>query len=91
MIKDNKRTAIPVDDKSVANAIGVIEWAVSGILSNDFPMRPCKTNCNKCDFSSMCAQKKQSFSRSDIPPAISTPNGDKVIAAFDMEEDEHED
>lgn len=90
-LKDNKRTAIPVDDKSVANAIGVIEWAVSGILSNDFPMRPCKTNCNKCDFSSMCAQKKQSFSRSDIPPAISTPNGDKVIAAFDMEEEEHED
>lgn len=90
-LKDNKRTAIPVDDKSVANAIGVIEWAVSGILSNDFPMRPCKTNCNKCDFSSMCAQKKQSFSRSDIPPTISTPNGDKVIAAFDMEEDEHDD
>lgn len=90
-LKDNRRTAIPVDNDSVNKAIGIIEWAVSGILSNDFPMRPCKTNCDKCDFRAMCSQKRQSFSRSDIPPTISTPNGDKVIAAFDVEEDEYDD
>lgn len=89
-LKDNKRTSIPVDDDSVDKAIQVIEWAVSGILSNDFPMRPCKNNCDKCDFRALCSQKKQSFSRSDIPPTISTPNGDKVIAAFDMEENTYD-
>ena len=86
-LKDNRRTAIPVDDASVEKAIKAIEWAVGGILSNDFPMRPCKTNCEKCDFKAMCSQKKQSFSRSDLPPTISTPAGDKMIAAFDMEEE----
>ena len=86
-LKDNKRTAIPVDNLSVGKAIKAIEWAVSGILSNDFPMRPCKTNCDKCDFKAMCAQKKQSFARTDKPPTICTPTGEKNIAAFDMEED----
>lgn len=87
-LKDNRRTAIPVDNVSVDKAIKAIEWAVSGILSNDFPMRACKTNCEKCDFKSLCAQKKQSFARSDLPPTISTPAGEMVIAAFDMEEND---
>ena len=89
-LKDNRRTAIPVDDASVSKAISAIEWAVSGILSNDFPMRPCKTNCSKCDFRAMCTQKKQSFSRSDLPPTINTPTGERVIAAFDMEEESND-
>lgn len=90
-LKDNKRTAIPVDETSVNNAIKTIEWAVSGILANDFPMRPCAANCGNCDFRALCAQKKQPFSRSELPPLIHTPNGEKKIAAFDMEveEDEH--
>ena len=86
-LKDNIRTAIPVDDVSVGKAISAIEWAVSGILSNDFPMRPCKTNCDKCDFKAMCAQKKQSFARTGEPPTICTPNGERIIAAFDMVEE----
>ncbi len=83
-LKDNKRTAIPVDSSSVENALGAIEWAVNGILANDFPMRPCKTNCAHCDFKAMCAQKRQSFAREELPPTINTPNGEKVIAAFDL-------
>ena len=87
-LKDNKRTEIPVDTQSVNNAIGAIEWAVSGILANDFPMRPCKTNCENCDFKMMCRQIAQSFSRKELPPAIHTPNGEKKVAAFDLEEED---
>lgn len=86
-LKDNRRTAIPVDTQSVENAIGAIEWAVSGILANDFPMRPCKNNCEHCDFRAMCAQKAQAFNRHDLPPTIHTPNGEKKIAAFDLEDE----
>ena len=88
-LKDNKRTAIPVDDQSVENAIGAIEWAVSGILANDFPMRPCKVNCDHCDYRSMCAQKPQPFSRKEVPPYIHTPDGEKQIAAFDLEDEKN--
>lgn len=82
-LKDNRRTPIPVDKDSVDNAIKVIEWAVSGILDDDFPMRPCHNKCKSCDFKAMCSQKSESFKRADIPPAINTPDGEKKIAAFD--------
>lgn len=82
-LKDNQRTPIPVDKDSVDNAIKVIEWAVSGILADDFPMRPCNNKCKICDFKAMCSQKAESFKRADIPPAINTPDGEKKIAAFD--------
>lgn len=82
-LKDNKRTLIPVDKSSVDNAIKVIEWAVNGILADDFPMRPCRSKCEGCDFKAMCSQKLESFKRDETPPAISTPNGEKKIAAFD--------
>lgn len=86
-LKDNRRTAIPVDQNAVNDAIAAIEWAVKGILSNDFPMRPCESNCKNCDFKSMCARKKQNFERSEMPPPIHTPNGNRMIAAFDLEDD----
>lgn len=82
-LKDNKRTAVPVDAVAVDNAIKAIEWAVAGILANDFPMRPCADSCGKCDFKSMCAQRKQSFSRAERPPVIYTPSGAKKIAAIE--------
>jgi DNA helicase-2/ATP-dependent DNA helicase PcrA len=82
-LKDNRRTAVPVDDQSINNAIGVIEWAVRGILDGDFPMRACKAICAQCDFKAMCAQKRQSFKEGALPPQISTPAGLKTIAAFE--------
>lgn len=86
-LKDNRRTAIPVDDRSVNNAIGVIEWAVQGILSGDFPMRACKTSCNNCDFRAMCAKRREAFANQTMPPQINTPTGLKTIAAFVEEEE----
>lgn len=82
-LKDNVRTSIPVDNDSVDNAIKVIEWAVGGILENDFPRRPCRDKCDKCDFKAMCSKKADNFKRTDTPPTINTPNGEKEIAAFD--------
>lgn len=84
-LKDNKRTPIPVDDESVDNAIKNIEWAVNGILSNDFPMRACKNSCEKCDYGAMCAKKREPFMRSEVPPTINTPSGQKMIAALEEE------
>lgn len=82
-LKDNRRTAVPVDKASVDRAIGVIEWAVRGILDGDFPMRACLQNCGSCDFRAMCAQKTQAFKNETEPPQINTPSGLKTIAAFE--------
>lgn len=83
-LKDNRRTSVPVDDQSVNNAIGAIEWAVKGILSGDFPMRACQQSCGTCDFKALCSQKLQDFRNTDIPPQIITPSGPKAIAALDI-------
>jgi DNA helicase-2/ATP-dependent DNA helicase PcrA len=85
-LKDNRRTAVPVDKESVDNAIGVIEWAVSGIIDGDFPMRACPKTCGSCDFKSMCAQKRQAFKSKPLPPQINTPAGLKTIAAFENDD-----
>lgn len=82
-LKDNRRTAIPVDKQSVDNAIGVVEWAVRGILDGDFPMRACPKNCGACDFKAMCAQNRQPFKNETLPPQINTPAGLKTLAAFE--------
>jgi len=84
-LKDNRRTAVPVDQESVNSAIGAIEWAVSGILNDDFPMRACSQKCEKCDFRAMCAQKRQEFKTKSMPPQINTPAGLKTISAFDSD------
>lgn len=85
-LKDNKRTRIPVDEESVDNAIKTIEWAVQGILKEDFPMRACRKKCESCDFRAMCAQKSQPFKTSEVPPSINTPSGARPIAAFDTDD-----
>lgn len=82
-LKNNKRIEIPVDKKSVDNAINAIEWAVKGIIQDDFPMRACASNCNQCDYKAFCKQKRESFKRNDVPPTVNTPVGVKINAAFE--------
>lgn len=82
-LKNNTRIEVPVDDVSVKNAIGAIEWAVKGILREDFPMRACTSNCSKCDYKAMCARKRQGFKIAQRPPQINTPTGLRTIAAFE--------
>ena len=82
-LKDNKRVLVPVDTEAVQHAIGAVEWAVKGIIQNDFPMRACEENCGHCDYRAFCKQKREGFKRSDIPPTIITPAGERIIAAFE--------
>lgn len=82
-LKNNRRTEIPVNEEAVQCAIGAIEWAVKGILREDFPMRACEANCSKCDFKAMCGQKRQEFKYEQQPPKIHTPTGLKTLAAFE--------
>lgn len=82
-LKNNKRVSIPVDDMSINNAIKAIEWAVKGIIQEDFPMRACCSNCSHCDFRALCRQEREQFRRKEMPPIINTPVGEKTIAAFD--------
>lgn len=86
-LKNSKRIEVPVDEASVQGAIGVIEWAVKGILREDFPMRACEANCSKCDYKAMCGQKRQAFKNMQTPPQINTPTGLKTIAALDMKDE----
>lgn len=87
-LKNNKRVKVPVDEKAVKNAIGAIEWAVKGILHEDFPMRACSANCKNCDYRALCRQEREQFKRKEMPPAISTPAGERIIAAFEEKDGE---
>ncbi len=86
-LKDNKRTAIPVDSESVNNAIKAIEWAIKGILASDFPQRACEKSCSKCDFKALCAKRRDDFKIIERPPQINTPTGLKTIAALEEDDD----
>lgn len=87
-LKNNKRVEVPVDETAVKNAIGAIEWAVKGILQEDFPMRACSSNCKNCDYRALCRQEREPFKRQELPPVINTPVGERVIAAFEEEDGE---
>lgn len=87
ILKNNKRVEVPVDEISVQNAVKSIEWAVKGILTQDFPMRACESNCRHCDFKAMCKQKREPFNSSKVPPQINTPTGLKTIAALEEYEE----
>ncbi len=86
-LKNNKRIEVPVDEISIKNAVKSIEWAVKGILRQDFPMRACESNCRHCDFKAMCKQKREPFNSSEVPPQINTPSGFKTIAALEEYEE----
>lgn len=88
ILKNNKRVKVPVDDIAVTNAIGAIEWAVKGILHEDFSMRACSTNCKNCDYRALCRQEREKFKRKELPPVINTPVGERVIAAFEEKDGE---
>lgn len=87
-LKNNKRVEVPVDEAAVKNAIGAIEWAVKGILKEDFPMRACLSNCKNCDYRALCRREREPFKRKELPPLINTPVGERVIAAFEEKDGE---
>ncbi|MGJ0429048.1 ATP-dependent helicase [Methylobacter sp.] len=71
LLKDNQRINVPIDDAAIDAAIKNVEWAVSGVLAQDFPMRPAVDKCSKCDFHQLCAQKMENFATDrGTPPEI---------------------
>lgn len=84
LLKDNQRLEVPIDEVSVQAAVDNIEWAVQGILEQDFPMRPSVAKCARCDFRRLCAQLQQPFREGMVPPPpINTPAGPHAAAALD--------
>lgn len=88
ILKNNKRVEVPVDETAVKNAIGAIEWAVKGILQEDFPMRACSASCKNCDYRALCRQEREKFKCKELPPVINTPFGERVVAAFEEKDGE---
>ena len=84
LLKDNRRIEIPIDPESVNAAIKNVEWAVQGILDQDFPMRPSTQKCEACDFHRLCPKQKQDFHPGmGKPPKINTPAGPQLTSALE--------
>jgi DNA helicase-2/ATP-dependent DNA helicase PcrA len=85
LLKDNQRIEVPIDAESIRAAVENVEWAVKGILEQDFPMRPSAKKCEECDFNRLCAQRMEQFRvNADTPPPIMTPAGPSVAAAINV-------
>ena len=78
LLKDNRRVSVPITDEAVGAAMGNVEWAVQGILTGEYPMRPHPTKCAACDFRTICPQSAQNFAFSaEAPPKIYLPGGER--------------
>ncbi len=84
LLKDNQRINIPVTDEAVNNAVSNVEWAVERIIVGDFPMRPEKDKCEKCDFRLLCPKVPKNFATNTIPPPlhVSGNNQQRMARAF---------
>lgn len=75
LLKDNQRIEVPVTPEAIDAAVKNVEWAVAGILAQDFPMRPHPDKCSKCDFQIICPQISQPIRfTQENPPAIHLPD-----------------
>ena len=87
LLKDGQRIEVPITLEAVDAAVANIEWAVTGILESDFPMRPHPDKCAKCDFRSICPRTPQSFNGSPgVPPELHLPDRREMARAFSLYE-----
>ncbi|MCJ7602873.1 MAG: ATP-dependent helicase [Desulfobulbaceae bacterium] len=85
LLKDNQRVDVPITQEAVDAALANIEWAVKGILSSDFPMRPHPEKCEKCDFKTICPGTPQNFRvLTTIPPELHLPGRREMARAFSL-------
>jgi len=68
------RIEIPIEQNAIESALENINWAVSNILRNDFPMRPSETKCQGCDFAMICSKRIEQFESQELPPEIVLPD-----------------
>ena len=85
LLKDNQRIEVPITQEAVNAALSNIEWAVTGILSSDFPMRPHPEKCRKCDFKTICQATPQDFmGQTTVPPELHLPGRRERVRAFSL-------
>jgi DNA helicase-2/ATP-dependent DNA helicase PcrA len=82
LLKDNQRVTVPISEEAVQAAVANVEWAVQGILSGDYPMRPHPEKCSQCDFCVLCRRIPQEFRSTELPPPIHLLNCQERVAAF---------
>ena len=83
LLKDGQRIEVPITPDAVNAAVANIEWAVTGILESDFPMRPHPQKCKTCDFLSICPKTPQSFTSSRAaPPELHLPDRTEMARSF---------
>lgn len=83
LLKDNQRVEVPISEEAIDAALENIQWAVTGILQSEFPMRPHPDKCASCDFRSICPQTPQSFGVSaTVPPELHLPGRKEMVRAF---------
>lgn len=85
LLKDNQRVEVPIIQEAVDAALANIEWAVTGILESDFPMRPHPDKCAGCDFKAICSGTPQNFSvLTTVPPELHLPGRREMARAFSL-------
>ncbi len=85
LLKDNQRVEVPISQEAVDAALANIEWAVTGILASDFPMRPHPEKCAKCDFRKICPRTPQDFRvLTTVPPELHLPGRREMARAFSL-------
>jgi DNA helicase-2/ATP-dependent DNA helicase PcrA len=86
LLRDNQRVEIPITEEAINAAISNIEWAVTKIISEEFPMRPENSKCDQCDFRALCRKAPEQFNDDILPPPIHLPDnvshGPIMIKAF---------
>jgi len=85
LLKDNQRVEVPITQEAVDAALANIEWAVTGILESDFPMRPHPDKCAGCDFRAICPSTPQNFRiLTTVPPELHLPGRREMARAFSL-------
>ncbi len=86
LLRDNQRVQVSVDDSAIESALGNVQWTVDRILDGDFPMRPHRRKCGRCDFRTLCPKVPEQFRTTDAPPSVRIPGisgSAKMARAFD--------
>lgn len=84
LLKDGQRVQVPIDNDAIDAGMANVTWAIRGILSGDFPMRPSASKCEACDFTKICQASSEQFANGEPPPPIHVAgnNAPEMVAAF---------
>ncbi|MDR1036171.1 MAG: hypothetical protein LBT40_06265 [Deltaproteobacteria bacterium] len=78
---DGTEMRVPAGPTALAAARANLEWAVSGILARDFPMRPAPEKCRACGYRRLCPATPGDFRLKSRPPSLETGRGPEAAWA----------